>query len=204
MSGDFHTETRTPQLSREKYPRSHQQRQDADVLGDEPMDLGPDVADDQDPVAEEEERSSLVRVVLNSLPQRAWEALLRFYLDEQPEDRICAEMEITETQFRLIKSRAKARFGELIQEKGVLRERPPVGACTRRTSSSDSQISDMDRIVPVIAHAVAVFGDEHKASHWLATPLRLLGNLSPSQVLARGDGEVIEQILTRIEYNIPS
>ena len=26
----------------------------------------------------------------------------------------------------------------------------------------------LTRIVPVIAHAVGVFGDEHKASHWLS------------------------------------
>lgn len=52
---------------------------------------------------------------------------------------------------------------------------------------------------------VAVFGDEQKASHWLATPLALLGNRSPVELLADGgDGESIDQILTRIEYNIPS
>jgi hypothetical protein len=39
--------------------------------------------------------------------------LVRFYLEEQPAERICNDMKLTETQFRLIKSRAKARFGEL-------------------------------------------------------------------------------------------
>ncbi len=34
----------------------------------------------------------------------------------------------------------------------------------------------ISRIVSVVAHAVAVFGDEYKASHWLSTPLALLGN----------------------------
>ena len=42
------------------------------------------------------------------------------------------------------------------------------------------------RIVPVVAHAVAVFGDEHKASHWLSTPLPLLEN---RRIYARLDGE---------------
>jgi hypothetical protein len=32
---------------------------------------------------------------------------------EQPQQQICEEMNLTETQFRLLKSRAKARFGEL-------------------------------------------------------------------------------------------
>ena len=56
----------------------------------------------------------------------------------------------------------------------------------------------------IVAHAVAVFGDEQKASHWLKTPLALLHNLSPAQVLARGRVEEVDNILTRIEYNIPS
>ena len=51
--------------------------------------------------------------VLRSIPNRDREVLVRFYLQEQPACQICREMDLTETQFRLIKSRAKARFGEL-------------------------------------------------------------------------------------------
>jgi putative toxin-antitoxin system antitoxin component (TIGR02293 family) len=59
--------------------------------------------------------------------------------------------------------------------------------------------------VPVIAHAVAVFGDEQKATHWLSTPLALLGNRTPAELLASNEGLVlVEQTLTRIEHNIPS
>ena len=59
------------------------------------------------------------------------------------------------------------------------------------------------RIVPVIAHAVAVFGDEHKASHWLSTPLPLLDNRAPSELLNSDEGiQRVEEILTRIEHNI--
>ena len=47
---------------------------------------------------------------------------------------------------------------------------------------------DIAPIIPVIAHAVAVFGDEHKASHWLATPLAILGNRSPSHLLTTQAG----------------
>jgi putative toxin-antitoxin system antitoxin component (TIGR02293 family) len=61
------------------------------------------------------------------------------------------------------------------------------------------------RIVPVIAHAVAVFGDEHKASHWLSTPLPLFDNRAPAELLETDEGiELVERTLTRIEHNIPS
>ena len=58
-------------------------------------------------------------------------------------------------------------------------------------------------IVPVVAHAVAVFSDEHKASHWLSTPLPLLENRAPSELLNSIEGiQRVEDILTRIEHNI--
>ena len=61
----------------------------------------------------EHESEELAMRILNSLPKRDRDVLARFYLEEQPADRICREMGLTETQFRLVKSRAKARFGEL-------------------------------------------------------------------------------------------
>ena len=138
------------------------------------------------------------------LTPRDREILLRFYLDEQSRDQICAEMGLTETQFRLLKSRAKARIREVAQ-KALARKRPPVKTAATQESYSDLAVAGIDRLVPIVAHAVAVFGDEQKASHWLATPLALLGNRSPAQILARGgDVEAIDQILTRIEHNIPS
>ena len=60
-------------------------------------------------------------------------------------------------------------------------------------------------MVPVIAHAVAVFGDEQKATHWLSTPLAILENRTPTELLASEEGiELVERTLTRIEHNIPS
>ena len=60
-------------------------------------------------------------------------------------------------------------------------------------------------LVPVIAHAVAVFGDEQKATHWLSTPLAILENRTPAELLASSDGiALVERTLTRIEHNIPS
>ncbi len=59
------------------------------------------------------QRKELVISVLNRLSSRDREILTRFYLYEETQDQICEEMSLTETQFRLLKSRAKARFGEL-------------------------------------------------------------------------------------------
>jgi RNA polymerase sigma-70 factor (ECF subfamily) len=52
---------------------------------------------------------------------------------EQSQDQICSEMALTETQFRLLKSRAKARFGELGKKKLTHR---PLHAVMVRTSAS--------------------------------------------------------------------
>jgi putative toxin-antitoxin system antitoxin component (TIGR02293 family) len=61
----------------------------------------------------------------------------------------------------------------------------------------------LTRIVPVIAHAVAVFGDEHKAAHWLSTPLPHFGGRAPSELLENEEGILlVEQTLTRIEHNV--
>ena len=128
------------------------------------------------------------------------EILKRFYLDEQSAVEICAVMGITETQFRLIKSRLMARIVELSRMVPVQRDTRARTVTTRATRAKGAT-ADIGRLVPVVAHAVAVFGDEHKASHSLA----LLGNQSPAHVLARSGGvEAVDRILTRIEHNIPS
>ena len=59
--------------------------------------------------------------VLRSIPQRDRDVLVRFYLREQKAPQICRELRLSETQFRLIKSRAKARFGELGKARFSLR-----------------------------------------------------------------------------------
>lgn len=61
----------------------------------------------------EKQQTELARRVLQGITPRDREILTRFYLREQTAEQICREMELTETQFRLLKSRAKARFGEL-------------------------------------------------------------------------------------------
>lgn len=64
-------------------------------------------------IAIENEHRNLAWRVLSTIPCRDREVLARFYLREQPAGQICRELHLTETQFRLVKSRAKARFGEL-------------------------------------------------------------------------------------------
>jgi RNA polymerase sigma-70 factor, ECF subfamily len=64
-------------------------------------------------IAIDHQHEELALRMLNSVSKRDREILIRFYLQEQSQEEICREMKLTETQFRLIKSRAKARFGEL-------------------------------------------------------------------------------------------
>jgi RNA polymerase sigma-70 factor (ECF subfamily) len=78
------------------------------------------------------QRLDLVHRVLGELSGRDREILTRFYLREQDQDQICSEMALTDTQFRLLKSRAKARFGELGKKKVANRS---LHAVLVRTSS---------------------------------------------------------------------
>jgi RNA polymerase sigma factor (sigma-70 family) len=81
-----------------------------------PIDLLAPVSDRRaDPEREllARERREVAMRVLNGLPERDREVLVRFYLREHTAPRICHDLGLTETQFRLIKSRAKARYGQL-------------------------------------------------------------------------------------------
>jgi RNA polymerase sigma factor (sigma-70 family) len=85
----------------------------------------PDYRQNPEQQAIRDERSGLMARVLRGISRRDREILTRFYLYEQSQEQICQEMNLTETQFRLLKSRAKARFGDLGRKrlsKNVLRE----------------------------------------------------------------------------------
>ncbi len=69
----------------------------------------------------EQQNMQVALRVLKSLRPREREVLMRFYLDEQTPDEICNDLGLTETQFRLIKSRAKARFGKLARNRLSMR-----------------------------------------------------------------------------------
>jgi RNA polymerase sigma-70 factor, ECF subfamily len=58
------------------------------------------------------QKINLIREILEVMSDKDREILRRFYVEEQHPDQICSEMNLSITQFRLLKSRAKARFGE--------------------------------------------------------------------------------------------
>ena len=63
------------------------------------------------------EEEELAYKILKGISRRDREILIRFYLLEESQELICRKMNLTDTQFRLLKSRAKARFGELGKKK---------------------------------------------------------------------------------------
>jgi RNA polymerase sigma-70 factor (ECF subfamily) len=92
----------------------HSRREQAD------LETGITVADrKQNPEQEAmiRQKAELMESALSALSERDREILVRFYLKEQPQEQICREMALTETQFRLLKSRAKAKFGEIGKKK---------------------------------------------------------------------------------------
>jgi RNA polymerase sigma-70 factor, ECF subfamily len=80
------------------------------------LDVGVRVADrrrDPEQNMAYQQKNDFMQNILRQLSERDREILTRFYLHEETQEEICGEMGLTETQFRLLKSRAKARFGEL-------------------------------------------------------------------------------------------
>ncbi len=57
-----------------------------------------------------QQRVNLMRQMVAALSAREREVLTRYYLKEQSREQICRELDLTETQFRLTKSRAKQRL----------------------------------------------------------------------------------------------
>lgn len=75
-------------------------------------DTMPDLRANPEEALWERQRLEQMRRALGSLGGRDREILSRFYVDEQPVGMICREMGLSLTQFRLLKSRAKARLVE--------------------------------------------------------------------------------------------
>jgi RNA polymerase sigma-70 factor (ECF subfamily) len=85
------------------------------------------------------QRVNLLHEVLELMSGRDREVLNRFYVQEQTQERICDEMRMSLEQFRLLKSRAKDRFGELGKKKlhqpaSVGRERSSNGWANERVA----------------------------------------------------------------------
>jgi RNA polymerase sigma-70 factor (ECF subfamily) len=64
-----------------------------------------------------EQKAALMAKVLRELSDRDFDVLSRFYLREQSPQQICREMALTQVQFQLLKSRAKARLADLMRRK---------------------------------------------------------------------------------------
>ena len=77
----------------------------------------PDGSPGPESQAIETEQRAIAARILNSLGVRDRELLVRFYLDQESAEQIQKECGLSETQFRLIKSRAKARFSELLKRR---------------------------------------------------------------------------------------
>jgi RNA polymerase sigma-70 factor (ECF subfamily) len=86
-------------------------------------------------LAVEREKDEIARRILMALPARDREVLIRFYLDGHAAERIQHEMGISQTQFRLLKSRAKSRFASLVQSRLALR---PVATVNSAVNADDS------------------------------------------------------------------
>jgi RNA polymerase sigma factor (sigma-70 family) len=98
-----------------------------------------DGKDDPYKILADAEQQSLLNRALGLLHPRQREVLRRFYVYEESKDQICTEMNLTETQFRLLKSRAKTRFGELGRD--VLMRRSPA-----RKPAARAQLDETRRV----------------------------------------------------------
>lgn len=72
-----------------------------------------DISPDPEALMLQNERRRIARQALAELRADYRDILVRFYLEEQSWQRICAEMDLTPTQYRLLKSRAKEKFGQV-------------------------------------------------------------------------------------------
>jgi RNA polymerase sigma-70 factor (ECF subfamily) len=95
-----------------------------------------DSRSDPEQVLAVKQRAEIMERALRSISDRDREILTRFYLLEQSQAQICEDMRLSDTQFRLLKSRAKARFGELGKKK-LLRPSLPRNIVRARAASAD-------------------------------------------------------------------
>ena len=88
---------------------------------------------------EAQERTAFFAEVLRSMRPDSREILIRFYLLEQSHTQICAEMGLTETEFRLLKVRAKVQFAER-GRKGLALRKPCTSENALSTLSADGTV----------------------------------------------------------------
>ena len=155
------------------------------------------------------ERAKLMKRALDALPQRDREILTRSYLQEQDQKQICRDLSLTETQFRLLRSRAKAKLGEISRRMLAEQARKPADFLEPlgqspiqqrrdnvRTSSrfskapqkhSSSAFAQDTNIEIFMAAAIAFQGvDEGKL--WLTTPSESFNGKPPLSVINSVEG----------------
>ena len=93
------------QIERRRYSR----KRSASLDGLNP----PDARINLERSAYSRECRSIATEILSSMPHKDRDVLRRFYLEEQSKEQICREMELTPTQFRLLKSKAKSSFAKM-------------------------------------------------------------------------------------------
>ena len=95
-----------------------------------------DARNNPEQIAIVDEQAELMAQVLRTISRRDREILTRFYLQEQSQEEICQDMGLSETQFRLLKSRAKHRFGELGREKLIKDKKTQPEKLLRKSQSA--------------------------------------------------------------------
>jgi DNA-directed RNA polymerase specialized sigma24 family protein len=91
---------------------------------------------DPERLLEIQERAKILREGLKSLKPQEQEILTRFYLKGETPEQICAAMKLTETQFRLNKSRSKQKLEAFTAKRlrSTFRPQPPMAMGAAATS----------------------------------------------------------------------
>jgi RNA polymerase sigma factor (sigma-70 family) len=166
----------------------------------------------------EQESQDVALRMLGGLPKRDREVLVLFYLHGQTTEEICRVLNLTETQFRLIISRAKARYRELGRRRfssrsGTGLSKETKGNSAGSLSTGAGKLSNTVAQEPagvnqgghtdvaVLAHAHETFGSQEKADHWLRRPNHVFQGRTPLEVVG-SDPQAVEIELTRIDYGV--
>jgi RNA polymerase sigma-70 factor (ECF subfamily) len=98
-----------------------------------------------------QEKKEILAAALGKLPERDREVLRRFYLQHQNAAQICGAMDLTDTQFRLLKYRAKANFGAV----GRKALRKPLPMPVAREETPGSRENHNSSYIPPVRRAAA-------------------------------------------------
>lgn len=96
----------------------------------------PDDKADPQHLLELEERAKILREGLKTLKPQEREILTRFYLSGERPEYICQQMNLTETQFRLNKSRSKQKLEDYTAKRLRSTLRPAQAAAMRAAACS--------------------------------------------------------------------